>query len=53
VPVNVVAKQSDGQAVLTVDLNLAPLAAGDYVLELSATRASGVEKNVVAFRVTR
>jgi VWFA-related protein len=53
VPVNVVAKQSDGQAVLTVDLNLAPLAAADYVLELSATRASGVETSLVAFRVTR
>lgn len=53
VPVNVVAKQSDGQAVLSVDLNLAPLAAADYVLELSATRASGVEQNFVAFRVTR
>ena len=53
VPVNVVAKQSDGQAVLSVDLTLAPLAAADYVLELSATRASGVETSLVAFRVTR
>jgi VWFA-related protein len=52
-PVKVVTLQRDGQAVVAVDLNLAPLAAGDYVLELSGTRGANTEKDLVAFRVTR
>jgi VWFA-related protein len=46
-------RQTDGQAVLAADLNLAPLAAGDYVLELTVVRGARTEQSLVAFRVTR
>jgi hypothetical protein len=46
-------RQTDGQAVLAADLNLAPLAAGDYVLELTVVRGAKTEQSLVAFRVTR
>jgi VWFA-related protein len=49
----VVDREIDGQGVLAVDLNLASLAAGDYVLELTAAAAARTDRSLVAFRVTR
>lgn len=46
-------RQSDGQAVLVVSMSLAPLAAGDHVLELVTTRGSRTDRSLVAFRVAR
>jgi hypothetical protein len=38
---------------VTADVTLAPLGAGDYVVETSFTTGSGEEKVVTAIRVTR
>jgi hypothetical protein len=46
-------RETSGQTVLAVDLNLAPLAAGDYVLELTATASARTDRSLVAFRVAR
>jgi hypothetical protein len=51
--VPVVDRETSGQAVLAIDLNLAPLAAGDYVLELTATSSARTDRSLMAFRVTR
>ena len=42
-----------GQRWLAADITLAPLGAGDYVIELSVTDASQVKKTLVAIRVTQ
>ena len=54
VPVTV-AERADpnGQRWLTADITLAPLGAGDYVVETSATTQGGTEKVLTAFRVTK
>lgn len=44
---------ADGSRWLTADATLAPLAPGDYGIELAASDASGVHTVVVAIRVTR
>ncbi len=46
-------RQSDGQAVLAVAMNLAPLTTGDYVLELTVVRGDRTDRSLVAFRVVR
>ena len=46
-------RQQDSQTVLVVDFALAPLAAGDYVLELTTARESRSDRSLVAFRVGR
>jgi VWFA-related protein len=46
-------RETNGQPVLAADLNLAPLASGDYVLELTVVRGARTEQSLVAFRVTR
>jgi hypothetical protein len=51
--VPLVDRETDGQPVLAADLNLAPLASGDYVLELTVVRGARTEQSLVAFRVTR
>lgn len=42
-----------GQRWLTADLTLAPLAPGDYAIELSATTSDGEQRTVTAIRVVR
>jgi VWFA-related protein len=53
VPVTVTERTEGDRGVLVADLVLAPLAAGDYVIELSATRGAEKLTSCVAFRVTR
>jgi VWFA-related protein len=53
VPVHVTERPLDGHTVLAADLNLAPLAAGDYVIEVTAGSGSTTERRVVAVRVTQ
>ena len=53
VPVTVTERTEGGRAMLAADLVLAPLAAGDYVIELSATRGAEKLTSYVAFRVIR
>jgi hypothetical protein len=38
---------------VSVDVNLAPLAEGDYLLELSASAGGTTEKALIAFRIVR
>src|SRR5205809_1114830 len=42
-----------GQRWLTADITLAPLGAGDYVIELSVAQGSEQKKTLVAIRVTQ
>ena len=42
-----------GQRWLTADVTLAPLAPGDYVVEVASTAAAGEQKLVIAVRVRR
>jgi hypothetical protein len=49
VPVTLSAREVNGRAVVAADVNLAPLSAGDYVIELTL---DGTERVLVAFRVT-
>jgi len=46
-------REVDGAPAIAVDLNLAPLAEGDYVLDLEIGRGSTKEHALVAFRVVR
>jgi hypothetical protein len=43
----------DGQRVVAVELGLAPLAEGDYLIELVAAQGGTSIRRLVAFRVTR
>jgi VWFA-related protein len=43
----------DGQRVVAVELGLAPLAEGDYLIELVAAQGATSLRRLVAFRVTR
>jgi hypothetical protein len=54
VPV-VVADRTDsaGQRWLTADITLAPLGPGDYVVELTMTNGSELQKTLTAIRVTQ
>jgi VWFA-related protein len=53
VPVVVGLGESNGRPILTADVNLAPLAAGDYVIDLTASLGDVTERSLVAIRVTR
>ena len=44
---------ASGQRWLTADVTLAPLGAGDYVIELSSTVGSEQRRTLVAIRVTQ
>jgi hypothetical protein len=46
-------RSSSGVAVLAADLNLAPLTAGDYVIEVTAGAGASAETKLVAIRVVR
>ena len=53
-PVAVAERTDDeGQRWVSAEIVLAPLGAGDYVIEFSGTGAGGAQKLVTAFRVTR
>jgi VWFA-related protein len=51
VPVRVSERAVDGRPALTADVNLAPLAAGDYVIELVVGRGADELRTLVGFRV--
>jgi len=51
IPLAVTERDVAGRKILAADLNLAPLAAGDYVLELTAGRGGEVTTRLLAFRV--
>jgi len=53
VPATATEVDNAGGRVLNVDVNLAPLAEGDYLIELTAARAGQTAKSLVAFRVVR
>jgi hypothetical protein len=53
VPVTLSERESAGRAMLAADVNLAPLSAGDYVVELSIGRGEMTEKKLVALRVVQ
>ena len=44
---------ASGQRWLTADVTLAPLGAGDYVIELSVTQGTEVKKTLTAIRITQ
>jgi hypothetical protein len=46
-------RTSGGAQVLAADLNLAPLTAGDYVIEVTAAAGAKSERRLVAIRVNR
>jgi hypothetical protein len=50
---NVTEFERDGQRLVAVDVGLAPLADGDYLVELVATQGPTSVRRVVAFRVVR
>ncbi len=45
--------ERDGQRIVAADVVLAPLADGDYLLELAAGQGGATVRRLVAFRVTR
>jgi hypothetical protein len=51
VPVTLTERDNNGTSVLAADLNLAPLAVGDYVVELTAGAGPRSEKAYVALRI--
>ena len=55
VPVTVGARTDtgSGQRWLTADVTLAPLGAGDYVIELTSTQGADLRRTLVAIRVTQ
>ncbi|HEX5070091.1 MAG TPA: VWA domain-containing protein [Vicinamibacterales bacterium] len=53
VPVSVTERNTDGRHVVAADLNLAPLGAGQYVIELTVGRGATTERRFVAFRVVQ
>jgi VWFA-related protein len=51
VPLTVTERETEGRRVIAADLSLAPLAGGDYVIELTVGRGDRTEVHLVAFRV--
>lgn len=51
VPVAVTEGQTDGRKVIAADLILAPLGAGEYLIELTAGRGAETVVRLIAFRV--
>ena len=51
VPVTVTEREVDGRRSIAADLNLAPLSAGDYVIELTVGSGAQVETKLMAIRV--
>jgi hypothetical protein len=44
-------RELDGRPTVAADLNLAPLTAGDYVIELTLGQGATRERALVAFRI--
>jgi VWFA-related protein len=53
IPLAVAERDVNGQAMLSIDLNLAPLTEGDYLIELTVGRAGVTERRLAALRVVR
>ena len=53
IPVTLTERETNGRKVLAADLNLAPLSAGEYVIELTGGRAGERAVRLAAFRVTQ
>jgi len=51
VPVNLTERDQSGQRVVAADLNLSPLAAGDYVIELVAASGTSEARRYLPIRV--
>jgi VWFA-related protein len=51
VPVTLTERERDGRRMLAADVRLAPLTAGDYVIELQAARGGATQQVLLAFRV--
>jgi hypothetical protein len=51
--VNVSERDVDGRPMLGLDLNLAPLTAGDYVIEVTAGAGEATDKKLLAIRIVR
>ena len=51
VPVTLTERDSNSTNVLAADLNLAPLAVGDYIIEITAAAGPNSEKKYVALRI--
>jgi len=51
VPVTLTERTTDGRPVLAADLNLAPLSAGDYVIEVVVSQGANEARSLVAIRV--
>jgi hypothetical protein len=51
IPVTVTERETDGRKVVAADLNLAPLSAGEYVIELTVGKGTATTVRLVAFRV--
>jgi VWFA-related protein len=52
VPMTVVTREAGGATSLTTDLSLAPLGAGDYLIEIAVKAGDTTEQQLVAFRVS-
>jgi VWFA-related protein len=46
-------QENGGRHVVAVDVNLAPLSEGDYLIELVAGRGADTDRRLVAFRIVR
>jgi VWFA-related protein len=53
IPATVTEADTASGRVLNVDVNLAPLAEGDYLVELTAGKSGQTERGLLAFRVVR
>jgi len=51
IPVGVTERETQGRKAVAADLNLAPLSAGEYVIELTAGRGAETVVRLVAFKV--
>jgi len=51
VTANVSEPPGNGDPILAIDVNLAPLSAGDYVIEVAVGAGAETEKRLIAFRV--
>jgi VWFA-related protein len=51
VPVNLTERDVNGRPSVAADVNLAPLTAGDYVIELTVGSGAGTERKLIAIRV--
>lgn len=52
VPMTVTSREAGGSTSLTTDLSLAPLSAGDYLIEIAVTAGDKTEQQLVAIRVS-